>query len=77
MKLIVEYYKYHEDVPRAFILPEIKLVNNWYDKKRKIKYKEVVKQLKASGKKVEIDGNAPEETEKSEEKFSVENSNPF
>ena len=39
MKLIVEYYKYHNNVPRLYMTPTIKFVNKFYDKHRKIKYK--------------------------------------
>ena len=39
MKLIVEYYKYHNDVPRIYSLPVVKIVNKYHDKHRKVKYK--------------------------------------
>ena len=38
MKLIVEYYKYHCDVSRLYMLPIIKVVNKYHDKHRKVRY---------------------------------------
>ena len=42
MKLIVDYYKYHCDVPRLYMLPIVKFVNKYHDKHRKVKYKHVM-----------------------------------
>jgi len=34
--MITEYYKFHNDVPRMFMLPLITSLNKFHDKKRKI-----------------------------------------
>ena len=44
--LLTEYYKFHEDVPRFFILPVAQVVYNFYDKKRRINYIRVTRMLK-------------------------------
>ena len=44
--LLTEYYKFHEDVPRFFILPVAQVVYNYYDKKRRINYIRVTRMLK-------------------------------
>lgn len=44
--LLSEYYKYHEDVPRVFMMPVAKVVHNYYDKKRRINYIRITKMLR-------------------------------
>lgn len=39
IKILTEYYKYHREVPRLFMLPEIKVVNKFHDKKRMLEAK--------------------------------------
>ena len=36
--MLTEYYKYHKDVPRIYILQSSKSLNKFYDKKRKLEY---------------------------------------
>ena len=38
VELLTEYYKFHEDVPRIFMMPQARLIHNFYDKKRRINY---------------------------------------
>ena len=38
VKLLVEYYKYHKDISRMFMLPLVKILNRFHDCKRKIEY---------------------------------------
>lgn len=37
-KLLTEYYKFHKDIPRLFMLPETCILNNFHDKKRRFDY---------------------------------------
>ena len=43
IKLLTEYYKYHNDIPRMFMLPETNVLNNFHDKKRRIEYYRIAK----------------------------------
>ena len=38
---LTEYYKYHIEIPRLFMLPIVKVVNNFHNRKRRLKYFEV------------------------------------
>ena len=46
--LLTEYYKFHEDVPRFFIMPIAHVVYNFYDKKRRINYIKITRMLKGA-----------------------------
>ena len=45
LKSLIEYYKYHTEIPRIFLYPVSKIFNKYHDKKREIKYAKVTKQL--------------------------------
>ena len=45
LKALTEYYKYHEDVPRLFMRFLFEKIHYFYDKKRRIKYLRVAKEL--------------------------------
>lgn len=45
IEVLTEYYKYHEDVPRLFMMPIAKIIHNYYDKKRRINYIKITKML--------------------------------
>lgn len=38
IKLLTEYYKFHQDIPRLFMMPTTHFLNNFHDKKRRIEY---------------------------------------
>lgn len=42
---LTEYYKYHREVPRLFMLPVANIINNFHDKKRRIEYYKIKKML--------------------------------
>jgi hypothetical protein len=46
MKMLTEYYKFHNDIPRMFMLPTTICLNKFHDKKRKIQYLKITKMLK-------------------------------
>lgn len=46
MKLLVEYYKFHKDIPRIFMVPTCDVLNRYHDKKRRIEYVRIKKLLK-------------------------------
>ncbi len=46
--MLTEYYKYHEDVPRIFMVPLSNVIHRFYDKKRKINYIKITKMLKGA-----------------------------
>ena len=35
---LTEYYKFHKDIPRLFMVPTTIILNNFHDKKRRIEY---------------------------------------
>lgn len=45
MKMLTEYYKFHKDIPRMFMLPTTYSVNKYHDKKRRIEYAKITKML--------------------------------
>lgn len=38
ISLLTEYYKYHSDIPRLFMLPASVNINNFHDKWRRFEY---------------------------------------
>lgn len=38
MKRLTEYYKFHHDISRMFMLPIANILNKYHDKKRRIYY---------------------------------------
>jgi len=38
IKMLSEYYKYHTDISRMFMLPITNILNKYHDKKRRIEY---------------------------------------
>ena len=38
MMEIIEYYKYHSEIPRLFMSPTNKLLNNFFNMKRRINF---------------------------------------
>lgn len=46
MKLLVEYYKFHHDIPRLYMTPTCEVLNRYHDKKRRIDYVRIKKMLR-------------------------------
>jgi hypothetical protein len=44
--MLSEYYKFHVDIPRLFMLPTTHTLNKFHDKKRRIEYIRITKMLK-------------------------------
>ena len=44
--LLVEYYKYHKDIARMFMLPTTESLNTHHDQKRKLEYIRITDMLK-------------------------------
>ena len=44
MKILTEYYKYHNDIPRLYMIPECRAFNEYHNNKRKYNYK-IIKKL--------------------------------
>lgn len=42
MMEIIEYYKYHSEIPRLFMHPMSKLLNCFFNNKRRIKFRELM-----------------------------------
>ena len=57
--LLVEYYKYHKDITRLFMLPITDTLNNYHDKKRKIEYVRITNKLKVDEEKKKNGGVTP------------------
>lgn len=49
MKMLAEYYKFHKDIPRLFMLPICDSLNKYHDKKRRIEYFRIKKMLRDEG----------------------------
>ena len=46
---IIEYYKYHSEIPRLFMHPIGKSLNDFFNNKRRIKFKELMCLISISG----------------------------
>lgn len=44
--MLTEYYKFHKDISRLFMLPTTHILNKFHDKKRRIEYVRITKMLK-------------------------------
>ena len=47
LKILLEYYKYHKDISRLFMLPVTDSLNRYNDQKRRIEYKRITKLIKS------------------------------
>jgi len=45
LPLLIEYYKFHNEIPRMFMMPISEMLNKFHDKKRRIEYYRVKKML--------------------------------
>ena len=45
IELLSEYYKFHKDIPRLFLVRVAKIMNKYHDKKRKLDYFQIKKLL--------------------------------
>ncbi len=45
IQALTEYYKYHKDIPRMFMVPVCNMMNKFHDKKRRIEYAKIKKML--------------------------------
>lgn len=50
MSLLIEYYKFHSDIPRFFAMPVSKTLNKYHDAKRKLEYKRIMAMLASEAK---------------------------
>ena len=46
IRILTEYYKYHKDIPRLFMIPITITLNKYLDKKRRMDYVKITKMLK-------------------------------
>ena len=44
--MLTEYYKFHKDISRMFMLPTTNILNKYHDKKRRLEYIRVTKMLR-------------------------------
>jgi len=47
---LTEYYKFHHDIPRIYILPESDVLNSYHDKKRRFEYYKIAKMIEEENK---------------------------
>ena len=66
MVLLVEYYRYHQDVPRFFQHLTSSVIYKFYDRKRRINYNAVVKKLKGDNNGDMVDIHDSEATNESQ-----------
>eukprot|EP01017_Pseudomicrothorax_dubius_P032615 TRINITY_DN4287_c0_g1_i2.p1 TRINITY_DN4287_c0_g1~~TRINITY_DN4287_c0_g1_i2.p1 ORF type:complete len:752 (-),score=98.27 TRINITY_DN4287_c0_g1_i2:137-2392(-) len=45
IQALTEYYKFHQEIPRLFMLPETGVLNKFHDRKRRIEYNRITKML--------------------------------
>jgi len=46
LRRLTEYYKFHRDIARMFMLPITNTLNKYHDKKRRIYYNQITRMLK-------------------------------
>lgn len=46
MYLLTQYYKYHKDIPRLFMIPGTNTLNKFHNKKRRLEYNKIIKMIK-------------------------------
>lgn len=68
LNYLTEYYKYHKEVPRLFMIPLCHIMNNFHDKKRRIEYFKIKKMLNEQNKGVVTNNQQTNERETSEER---------
>lgn len=71
---LTEYYKYHKEVPRLFMLPSSNSINHFHDKKRRIEYYKIKRMLADQKKGVVVTGNKDHEKNISESEVGGESS---
>jgi hypothetical protein len=52
--MLSEYYKFHHDVPRLFMLPVSLTISKYHDRKRRVEYVRITKMLN-----IQSDNNNP------------------
>lgn len=58
IRMLSEYYKFHRDIPRLFMLPPTTILNRFHDEKRRSEFKKITKLL-----------SSDDEKEKNSEKY--------
>ena len=48
--MLIEYYKFHKEIPRIFMAAHIKVYNWYHDRKRRIEYVRVAKIIEKENK---------------------------
>ena len=60
IRILTEYYKFHRDIPRLFMLPIMTTLNKYLDKKRRLDYIKITRIIneenKNEEKQIEVDG---------------------
>jgi hypothetical protein len=51
IKILTEYYKFHKDIPRMFMIPETNTLNTFYDKRRRFEYYRIAKVIEDENRK--------------------------
>ena len=46
IRMLTEYYKFHKDISRLFMMPTTNVLNKYHDKKRRLEYVRVTKMLR-------------------------------
>ncbi|KAL4474130.1 hypothetical protein ABPG72_002855 [Tetrahymena utriculariae] len=77
IKRLTEYYKFHRDIARLFMLPTTNILNKFHDKKRRIYYIQITRMLKEKEEKEGKKDNQDEQTValKAEQKSKKEDAN--
>ncbi|CAD8208419.1 unnamed protein product [Paramecium octaurelia] len=78
LTLLTEYYKYHNEIPRCFLLKLADIMSNYHDKKRRIEYFRIKRMIEKENKsnpnqpKKKIVGEEPDDsaTQKSGRQYS-------
>lgn len=58
---LTEYYKFHRDIARLFMLPITNTLNKYHDKKRRIEYVRITKLIKEENKALGIEDDSNDE----------------
>jgi hypothetical protein len=51
IKMLTEYYKYHRDIARMFMVPTTHVLNKYHDKKRRVEYVRITRMIREENEK--------------------------
>jgi len=65
---LLEYYKFHKEIPRLFMLPTTEVLNDYHNKKRRVEYKRIKEFLKKNKQEQGLEESSKEDSSSLKEK---------